>query len=417
MTMALPATPAGSARTLVHMGRSRDARRAIEVLETVYSDVDSADGWCARVSEQLGPLMTDGSGVVVCLMRRGVHMEVLAHGTSGDVAPWTIDQHRHFLATYPASHLAIFHDPPGPIVRSYSDVAAMTSTEYRAYHEGVNEGHDAIDMLGIFLQPTRGTMVTVGARRYRSRRPAPAVERRLTQLGLHVENAARLHVDPRDAAAIVGPDGRVSHLHRPRDRARIVHAVRELEHIRVRSLRAPSDEHLDLWKGLVGGAYSIIERIERDGRRSYLVFENLPVRHRLRALSAQEASVLELSARGLAGKWIAYSLGLSMATVSDALASAATKMGVGSRVRAVSVAASLLGHRLDAPPVEALTIAERDIVELIASGMSNADIAALRGRSVRTVANQVASILRKTKSGSRRALAARIASGATASGS
>lgn len=52
----------------------------------------------------------------------------------------------------------------------------------------------------------------------------------------------------------------------------------------------------------------------------------------------------------------------------------------------------------------ALTDAEREVLELLQHGLSNKEIAKRRSRSVRTIANQVASLLRKTKSSSRRAL-------------
>jgi DNA-binding NarL/FixJ family response regulator len=52
----------------------------------------------------------------------------------------------------------------------------------------------------------------------------------------------------------------------------------------------------------------------------------------------------------------------------------------------------------------ALTDAERDVLDLLQNGLSNEQIASMRSRSVRTIANQVASLLRKTKSGSRREL-------------
>lgn len=52
-----------------------------------------------------------------------------------------------------------------------------------------------------------------------------------------------------------------------------------------------------------------------------------------------------------------------------------------------------------------LTAAERDVLELLKRGLGNDAIAKLRGRSVRTIAIQVASLLRKTGKGSRRALA------------
>ena len=51
-----------------------------------------------------------------------------------------------------------------------------------------------------------------------------------------------------------------------------------------------------------------------------------------------------------------------------------------------------------------LTPAELEVLELLRSGLSNQEIASLRARSPRTVANQVASLLRKTRCASRRGL-------------
>jgi DNA-binding NarL/FixJ family response regulator len=61
-----------------------------------------------------------------------------------------------------------------------------------------------------------------------------------------------------------------------------------------------------------------------------------------------------------------------------------------------------------APAHESLSTAEREIAALIVAGRSNADIARARGVSVRTVANQVASILRKMNAGSRFELAEKL---------
>jgi DNA-binding CsgD family transcriptional regulator len=56
-----------------------------------------------------------------------------------------------------------------------------------------------------------------------------------------------------------------------------------------------------------------------------------------------------------------------------------------------------------------LTAAESEIVRELIAGRANAEIARARGRSVRTIANQVASILRKLGVSSRVELAARMA--------
>ncbi len=61
-----------------------------------------------------------------------------------------------------------------------------------------------------------------------------------------------------------------------------------------------------------------------------------------------------------------------------------------------------------------LTDAELTVARLVALGRSNAEIARLRARSVRTIANQVAAILRKLGVTSRVEIAARIGDGATA---
>ena len=64
------------------------------------------------------------------------------------------------------------------------------------------------------------------------------------------------------------------------------------------------------------------------------------------------------------------------------------------------------------PPLPAsLTAAEREVVALIIEGKSNAEIAKARGVALRTVANQVASVLRKLDVGSRSALLARLTRG------
>lgn len=65
---------------------------------------------------------------------------------------------------------------------------------------------------------------------------------------------------------------------------------------------------------------------------------------------------------------------------------------------------------LDDPSgLSSLTPVEREVATLAASGLSNAAIGQCRGTSERTIANQMASILRKLRIGSRYELAARLA--------
>jgi DNA-binding NarL/FixJ family response regulator len=136
------------------------------------------------------------------------------------------------------------------------------------------------------------------------------------------------------------------------------------------------------------------------------VYPNPPHVWSERALGEREASVLELSARGMPGKLVAYTLGISQAMVSRALATAAAKVGCGSRNALVRLAADVL--RPDGLTASALdlTSTEREVLQMLRAGWSDAAIAAARGTSTRTASNQVGALLRKTGLASRRGLAA-----------
>jgi DNA-binding CsgD family transcriptional regulator len=138
----------------------------------------------------------------------------------------------------------------------------------------------------------------------------------------------------------------------------------------------------------------------------YELVENARAWRQVRALTRREVDVLDLASTGLSNKLCGYALGLSPAAISMALTNAAQKLGALTQLELLRIAA-LLAHDPRGDTDEAtLTAAEREILALLRLGLSNADIAAQRGRSVRTIANQVASLLEKTGRPSRRALIA-----------
>lgn len=228
----------------------------------------------------------------------------------------------------------------------------------------------------------------------------------LTRIALHLETGLRLRLQPGAVQAKLRPDGRL--LDAPSElsgsaREQFSQHVGQVEASRTRRNRS-QDTALEMWTALVGGSFGLVEREERGLGRYYAVLGTDHTRH-LRALSALEARVTELSARGLSGKAVAYGLGLGPSAVSRNLTSAAQKLGVRSRNELVQLASCLLGTGATPPRgAAALSNAERDVLELIRLGFSNARIAQERQRSERTVANQVASLLRKLQVPSRRAL-------------
>jgi DNA-binding CsgD family transcriptional regulator len=79
---------------------------------------------------------------------------------------------------------------------------------------------------------------------------------------------------------------------------------------------------------------------------------------------------------------------------------------VGARLEASGDELAVLSFPIQGGRVRALTFAEHDVAQRLLAGHSNARIARERGTSERTVANQVASILKKLRVRSRSELVA-----------
>lgn len=157
----------------------------------------------------------------------------------------------------------------------------------------------------------------------------------------------------------------------------------------------------ELWRALARAELTLVRE------RGELALVATPESSRVRrALSALESEVIAALAAGAQNKRIAANLQCSPGTISRVVSHAAAKLGV-TRIEALRVHSILMG-RPAVPEVRAqlLTATERDVLALVCQGLSNDAIARARQRSPRTVANQIASVLRKTRMPSRRALAA-----------
>ncbi|MFO0740387.1 MAG: LuxR C-terminal-related transcriptional regulator [Labilithrix sp.] len=157
-----------------------------------------------------------------------------------------------------------------------------------------------------------------------------------------------------------------------------------------------------LWSALLAGERTLVAQAVEDGGIAYEILVNDEACAEARSLTAVEREVLSRAARGATGKEIAIDVGLSASAVSVALASAAAKIGATSTTELLRLGGLLEPIASDIVP--SLTAAEQDVLELLRRGLRNDEIATLHGRAVRTVANQVAAILRKTGRPSRRAL-------------
>jgi DNA-binding CsgD family transcriptional regulator len=173
---------------------------------------------------------------------------------------------------------------------------------------------------------------------------ASATVRRWSQLAAHIAAAYRLRrslrvasVDPLvdDGEAVWGPDGRCHHAEgearSEEARGELRRAVLEIDRARCRS-GGDVEEALSLWRGLVDGTWSLVERFESDGRRYMVARRNEPGVLDPRGLSLREKQVVSFAALGHSNKLIAYELGIGKSAVTLHLGTAIQKIGVRDRL-------------------------------------------------------------------------------------
>lgn len=386
------------------MGTHRFGLRArwVALLEALYAPEPDDRAWGAAVVDASDRIfgIPDHSGVTI------VTHPAPAETIELELAVGMAEREAAFINEYRAlgfDTIRKFFYPP-TMVNTHGALLRDASEKVR---EVVRLGHahyGTADAIGLIAHPAPG-LVAVLYHFAPARVTLGREERRLlAQATLHFETACRLRRGTANVIGEVLPDGRVIDL-REASGARLRHRVQLMERARTRRHRNEPDA-IDLWSALLEGRFSLVERTH-GARRTYLVVDNPPARTALRALTPGEVETLAQASRGLSAKMIAYALGVSQATVSQRLASAASKVGAATRTELVRIAA-LLARDPRAGFDAELTSAERSVLELVLRGLSNREIAHLRQRSVRTIANQVASLLRKTGSPSRRALSARL---------
>jgi len=214
----------------------------------------------------------------------------------------------------------------------------------------------------------------------------------------HLDAAQRLRCAPEVVIAVLDADGRV--VHREKDAPAAEDLTRNVARL------AASHSPLELWPALIAGRASLVLRRNK-GRATFLLLENPPRTSPLRAWTNAELEAVTQAARGLSTKQVSYALGRAPATISQRISSAAAKVGVASQAELVRIAAMFTRDPRASFPDANLTGAEAEILELLQTGLSNREIARERSTSIRTIANQVSALLRKTSCNSRRHLITR----------
>ncbi|MBK7402325.1 MAG: hypothetical protein IPJ34_40330 [Myxococcales bacterium] len=372
------------------------------LIETAYAAAPDERTWASGVVEATRKLFSTPAPCGFTSVRHSPDLRTLEPLVSVGAfdMPAARDQADAFAKAGPAAFRSLYF-PPEDVV-THTRLMARLSPAVGAELRSLHRHYGVEDVLGVLAHPEPGVVAVLFAGATSTFELSRHELRTLRQLAVHLEAGLRLRLRPEAVRAALHPDGRVVHLaHGSPSPELLSNQVRKIEKTRTRKARHELGA-LDPWTALVEGSVSLVERAE-GSRRIYLVVENGLRERPMRALTPSEIDVLKLSARGLSTKLVAYALGIAPPTVSLRLGSAASKLGLTSRTELVRVAA--LFSRDPVLREAKLSRTEEEILELVSQGYSNNEIAGLRNRSPRTIANQVARLLQKTSSSSRRSLA------------
>ncbi|MCC6623577.1 MAG: helix-turn-helix transcriptional regulator [Deltaproteobacteria bacterium] len=381
----------------------------VELLERIYAPEPDWQRWGMDLIDIVNSAAVRSRLIVLTVVAHGDALASLQplHIIGGEAASWLASAADAFFQDLDPETVAAAWYPGRPLV-THSELFAHLSPHRREQLARARAGF--ADCLGAFAYPQPGVIAVVCVLLDEVAALSAIERRHLRRVAAHLEGGVRLRMRPDLAvAAVLRSDGRLldaSGDDVARRRDDLAHQIRRVELARARTARRDPDA-LEHWRALVDGTYTIVPRAAGpwSTRREYLFVRNGSLARRDAQLGMREAEVVRQVARGLSQKEVAYALGISEGSVSAALERVRVRLGLGSRVELVRVARGALGLVAARVATDTLTQAERAVLTLLREGLTNADIARLRSTSPNTIANQVASILRKTGASGRRALA------------
>jgi DNA-binding NarL/FixJ family response regulator len=230
---------------------------------------------------------------------------------------------------------------PAPVITTATEKVGAKAWNELARPRGPSDVADCAAVLAIGEHSVGSMVIMPLDQAHRFSRPVKRVWARVVA---HVVAMQRLRASltlaaPRaraEGVAVLSPSGKVEHATTAAQSTSARVLLREAaiarERARGRLRRSDPDEAVEMWRALVDGRWSIVDRFDRDGRRFLIAHENEPQALEPRALTPRERQVVTFAAMGHSNKLIAYELGLATGAVGRYLAVAMKKLGLRARV-------------------------------------------------------------------------------------
>jgi DNA-binding CsgD family transcriptional regulator len=325
----------------------------ISILETAYSLSRDDERWLAGVAEVARPTLDCGLGVVAYFYDASTaRLKLFGYvraGASADLIEFARRVHEH--PAWRSSELlrATYRSPTA---LTYSSDMGKEQWEQMLASTGDWGKNGPRRVLILHAGDPSNLGCVLGAPDPRATSSPLRDTASWSRVAVHVAAALRLrrrlaehksHSDLEEA--ILSPSGAVLHAEGVAKARSARDALRDatlaVEKARGRLRRSDPDAALNLWRGMLDGRWSLIDRVESDGRRLIVAHRNDVKTRGLRALTIRERQVASYVALGHSNKLIAYELGLTLGSIGKHLGAALAKLGAKSRLELIQIAATL----------------------------------------------------------------------------
>lgn len=317
----------------------------VSVVENAYRLDVSDRKWKTGILEQAAPLIDDGFGLA---MFEVDPRETTAPAVRRVVALGDEPHRLEDFLTVMNSRLGsrevqrVYQTPF--VYATASERMAEVYEDFRddPIYSAIGHPHGVYDFVGVQIADPSGTVLILGAPRGRIEQTDAASRKRWGRLAAHIAAGYRLRrrgetgFDDVEVDAVLAPDGTMEEatndsVKTPAMRTQLKEAAQAIDYARGEARRGRPDEALELWRALVRGTYSLVDKVDSDGRRFLLARRNSPQNSAPTGLSPRERQVVHYVALGHANQLIAYELGLAESTISTLLSRALRKLGLESR--------------------------------------------------------------------------------------
>jgi len=322
----------------------------VDVVEAAYTLGESNQGWLAGLSRAArSTLSSDGPALAVLFDLRKSALEPEVMGGAAEGLPLET------LAGVIAS--ADFDKDAKTLIDRVAAAGSIASIrdcygegfEQTAFYRDFFKPNGLEDAVFVNAKDASGFVCTLTAGLRRRASELETSMMALHRLEAHLATAYRLRraleeAPATGADAVLDAAGHVLHAE-----GEATHAVKRtalrasalaVERARGPLRRRDPEEALGLWRAMVAGEWTLVDRFESDGKRFIVAHRNAPAAPETGPLTPHEHRVATLAALGYTNKLIGYALGLAPSTVTERLQRACAKLGASSRaemIRALGV--------------------------------------------------------------------------------